>query len=401
MKKRMFITTIVMMLVLAVALTTSSLAWFSSANTAVTASAATFTATSSGDSNVNLKISDSTGSWGNQIALTSAAGRSMIGMIPQSALVATTGTAPTFTGVTVNGAHVDVVHGNYVWPARMSFNSAKIGDESNFVIEADAAGNDVNGDPSTSTNKVSDYSNVAVNGSAGYYYDEFYLHNADAQSVINTLNFQVRGSLSKITGAEAEGSDYTCNGYAAFIVFDAVAVAVGETVPTNALESAGYTVIAYGTSPAENQVAAASDDKYLAWVPFAAFTIAMDKTGDTGANNSNVAWQFGNLDEIDGSAFRYNSIAIENVNTQAYDAISGDTGFTLSTANLKLLNDKVVNGEGNVTNSNTSRDTTSVFTMPAGETYRVAFYFWLDGYTMTSFTDTTVAEVSIRVSAAQ
>jgi flagellar basal body-associated protein FliL len=65
MKKRMFITTIVMMLVLAIALTTSSLAWFSSSQGSVTANAAEFTAGTADGTSVNLKIrSDLTsGAW--------------------------------------------------------------------------------------------------------------------------------------------------------------------------------------------------------------------------------------------------------------------------------------------------------------------------------------------------
>lgn len=421
MKKRMFITTIVMMLVLAVALTTSSLAWFSSANTSVTAQSATFTATSSGDSNVNLKISNSTESWGNTISLTSAADRTMVGMIPQTALVASTTlgenayTAPTFTGVTINGTHEDVVHGDYAWPARIAFNSATIDDESYFIIDKDAVGKKANGDDATEAdrNGVTNYTTSTaggVNGYTGFYYDEFYIHNADTQSVINSLNFQVRGSLTNIaTGQDVEESDYTCNGYAAFIIFDAVAVTVGQTVPANALENAGATVIAYGGSPEEGQVAATTsgeNGRYLAWVPFAAFTFAMEK----GSNETvqEAAWQFADLDAVDNDAFVYarqndgSGVLITALKTQEYDALSGDTGFTLNTNTLRALNDKVPNYQNNIVNTgNAERDTTSVFNMKAGETFRVAFYFWLDGYTMTSFTDTTVAEVGIRINAAQ
>jgi hypothetical protein len=123
------------------------------------------------------------------------------------------------------------------------------------------------------------------------------------------------------------------------------------------------------------------------------------KTGASGSNNSNQAWQFADLDRFESGAFYYNGVDISTLNTQAFDAISGDTGFTLNQANLRGLNNKVVNGSGNVTNTNTSRDTTSTFSMAAGDTYRVAFYFWLDGYTMTEFTDTTVANISLQISA--
>jgi hypothetical protein len=270
MKKRMFITTIVMMLVLAVALTTSSLAWFSSANTVVTASSAKFTA-SAAEGNVNLKIGDTPGPWSNQIALSNGSGRTMVGLIPQQPLVAT------------------LSNQEYVWPATMSFNSATIATyartsvendpiTSRFIIDADAEGTDRDGD-GNNQNQVADVSGNAVNASAGYYYDEFYIHNADAQTAITTLNFQVRGSLSTIasTEAEYEASDYTCNGYAAFIIFKPLTVAVEGTVPANALVAAGSTVVASTATPNDNEVKADSATGYTAWIPFAAFTIAMDK----------------------------------------------------------------------------------------------------------------------------
>ena len=66
MKKRMLITTIVMMLVLAVALTTSSLAWFSASQATVTASGGSFTASTS-NKVVALGISKSNGDFGDSI----------------------------------------------------------------------------------------------------------------------------------------------------------------------------------------------------------------------------------------------------------------------------------------------------------------------------------------------
>lgn len=70
MKKRMLITAIVMVVVLAVALTTSSLAWFSATQNNVTASGGSFTAsTGSSASNVNISLSRDMSSWKNGIAL--------------------------------------------------------------------------------------------------------------------------------------------------------------------------------------------------------------------------------------------------------------------------------------------------------------------------------------------
>ena len=68
----MLITTIVMMLVLAVALTTSSLAWFSASQQTVTANGGTFTARAVDSTNVNIALADALdGTWSNSIALAS------------------------------------------------------------------------------------------------------------------------------------------------------------------------------------------------------------------------------------------------------------------------------------------------------------------------------------------
>lgn len=66
----MLITAIVMVVVLAVALTTSSLAWFSATQNNVTASGGSFTAsTGSSSSNVNISLSRDMTSWKNGISL--------------------------------------------------------------------------------------------------------------------------------------------------------------------------------------------------------------------------------------------------------------------------------------------------------------------------------------------
>lgn len=65
----MLITTIVMMLVLAVALTTSSLAWFSAAQASVTASGGQFTASAAKTNNVNIAISKTLDNYGKEVAM--------------------------------------------------------------------------------------------------------------------------------------------------------------------------------------------------------------------------------------------------------------------------------------------------------------------------------------------
>lgn len=63
MKKRMLITSIVMVVVLVVALTTSSLAWFSATQNDVTANSGSFNAAATTGSNINIAISDELGSF--------------------------------------------------------------------------------------------------------------------------------------------------------------------------------------------------------------------------------------------------------------------------------------------------------------------------------------------------
>lgn len=71
MKKRMLITTIVMMLVLAVALTTSSLAWFSASQATVTATGGTFSASAAGSAaNIGLATSAESSNWANTAPMT-------------------------------------------------------------------------------------------------------------------------------------------------------------------------------------------------------------------------------------------------------------------------------------------------------------------------------------------
>lgn len=346
MKKRMFITTIVMMLVLAVALTTSSLAWFSASNASVTATAATFKAQAA-SSNVNLKISKTTSSWGNTINLIPGdlTSGSMEALIPTEAL------KPTYDD-------------GYVWKPTIQLNGAKVGSESNFIID--------------SANHVSNPT-VTRGASNGYYYDYFYIHNADSQTPINKLNFKVQ---SKTSVAEGSG-DTACRAYAIMILFKAVDVTVNSNVPANAANNAGKMVVASGAlSVEENEVKATSDAGYLAWVPFAAFSYSP---------KSSYEWQYADLDKQTEGVFDYNNANILSLDTQIADAdfataTATGNAFTLDSASLKTLNSK-----------SGTQDDDSDFSMRAKETYRVDFYYWLDGLDLDEFKDETQAEVSIQI----
>ena len=106
-----------------------------------------------------------------------------------------------------------------------------------------------------------------------------------------------------------------------------------------------------------------------------------------------------------------NNFNIDNLKKQHWDAYSGNgNGFTLTQGSLRKLNSKTNMTENQTTHElepanvyeDEGRDSTTTWSMTAGEVYRVAFYFWLDGYSMTAETDTTVAkDISIAISAAQ
>lgn len=345
MKKRMFITTIVMMLVLAVALTTSSLAWFSSSNQSVTASSATFTAKTKG-SNVNLKIGRGTSGWDNKIALTSGStDGSMLPYIPTAAIV------PTYDG------------DSFVWNPTISFNGASVA-ESKFVID--------------SVNTV-DNPTVARGGSNGYYYDYFYIHNADAQTSISELSFKVTSS----TEVPENSGETTCRVYAAIILFKSVSLTAGETVPANAAMDAGKELV-NNDDPGANEINI-GDGTYTAWVPFAAFTYS--------ESTASYKWQYA---DFDGET-NYNGADVSTLETQKADSnfsIEGSADeFKLNTESLRALNNKAFD-----TDSGES-DETSTFSMSALETFRVDFYYWFDGETLDEYKDTTKGEVSIEISA--
>jgi|GEM_PF-3878521 len=303
MKKRMFITTIVMMLVLAVALTTSSLAWFSSANSSVTATAATFTAKTKSDS-VALKISNTQNNFGNSIALykteannnvVTSISQKLQPLIPVNPLVSANGVIENGwkgAGVThkIEGGEdvtVQPSYNGYVWPNKIDFNSAELDGNGNFKIDKST---DVN------TFNITGYTDNNVE-KYPFFYKSFYIKNADQVTSIDNLVFDVKVDMT------ADAGEYTANGIAAFILFDEMEFKVGDTIPSNASQYANLVVSEEGgdgkVAPQQGQTTV------KAWVPFAAFTFNTTKreiryngseviqTADT--NPTDSAWQFANL----------------------------------------------------------------------------------------------------------
>jgi len=384
MKKRMFITTIVMMLVLAVALTTSSLAWFSSANISVTANAATFYASTNAGTNVSLKISRTTGTWDTKIQLKSGSDAgSMVGVIPTKALVPTVAEAPTFTGLTKQDKSPrPVTWADYKWDGNMVFNSAKINNETSTFVIAETGANAV-------TTIGAD--GFAKMGSTGVYYDNFFIHNADKIADINALTFSLTDD-TRLTTTGANPADTASRAYVAVILYDLATFSGDEEIPDNAIDSEGNFDAGRGQTAAE-AIGEGSATSYQTWIPFAAFTFCVKRAAD----DTGAPWQWADLDATsqETGAFIWNDQDIDSPSTQAFESLGGieqqsNNVFTLNTASLKTLNAK----------SGTA-DNTSKFNMGAGEIFMVSMYAWLDGYSMTEYTDTTVLKVGLNIAAAQ
>ena len=574
MKKRMFITTIVMTLVLAIALTTSSLAWFSSANMTVTAQAAEFTAASANSANVSLKISRTTGSFSNSIALTSK--ENLQPAIPVKALVSEYKDGETINFETdVHGTKTNAVYGSYFWPNAMQFNKALIDSNDEFVILSDNNGklagytpvefkgavktqvealnkavddaqaayaNDNNDQAAVANllyansnieyatyelnqtnysyiydkdannnNKIvieilteteelevtedveaefvtnpelyvsannalttterndtaycqrykayvfikvrmdatgSDVLNNTVTNlvaNTDFYYDTFYLMNADMQNPINSLTFGVKATV-ELPDNNADVN--TATSFVAFIIsrrartyaveFEKYTAEEDEElagqlkvvggkyvpvasslvkIPDNAFNNAGMYVLPY-VAPADqdkipyqftaqNSISLAQNAEYAEYfVPFAAFTFKIaDSTTSQNLLGSN-AWQYADLDERAYGAtnkyydeyFKYNGVAQADasIKTQNVDVVanaSGTNKFTLNTTNLKGLNNK---GQ-----EQADEDNTSTFAMYGKEIFKVDIYFWLDGLTLNEYTDASITNFSIDISAAQ
>ena len=148
MKKRLLITSIVMMLVVAVALSTATYAWFTS-NDTVSASTVTLTAESNGGAALGIGWVD--GTTGTTITANAAA--SYNPMVPNALVVDNGSNTPTnFSAVTWSGATTRTVGGVPVFnapynpaPAPYQFNGTVSGNAKYvFYLENLSASNDIN-----------------------------------------------------------------------------------------------------------------------------------------------------------------------------------------------------------------------------------------------------------------
>lgn len=168
MKKRMLITAIVMVVVLAVALTTSSLAWFSATQNDVTAANGTFTAATQSAENVNIAISKTTSGYAASCNLDKA----NIALMPvalKSQLNFETESKISFNSAKVTGSHFDPSE-------EMISNSGDI---------------DLNDDDgSTDEAKSNTYA----------YRDTVYLVNYDSQNALSKLTIKLDTTLTAVEG---------------------------------------------------------------------------------------------------------------------------------------------------------------------------------------------------------
>ena len=165
----MLITSIVMVVVLAVALTTSSLAWFSATQSTVTAEAGRFTAATTTTGNVNIAISKSLSSFKDKVQLD----KPSTTLIP---VCLNSDIETLLTGASTIKFDTAKVQNEYFQPTSI--------DQSTILL--DTAKGAVNNAEST------DY----------YYYDSIYLVNYDATSALKKINIKVSGSLVKGEGID-------------------------------------------------------------------------------------------------------------------------------------------------------------------------------------------------------
>jgi hypothetical protein len=352
---------------------------------------------------------------------------------------------------------------DYVWPNGMDFTSGLIGPGEKFILVDDGSNDPVG---YNRTQIASTSNDKAV------YYSTFYLLNAGSQNAIESLKFQVSSAMTLDDAADQAG-DHTAIGFAAFIIFDEVTIAAGQTIPANAYGYSASTLAANETR---------------VWIPFAAFTFETNNSDSEAYTTAAGSWQFADLtkkqgidaatkyyrigetywdpaandnagsdvvitsenqgtltglkltDNHDEDAtkyynngtyynqngmeiiitnetyadhseqlytaynYYYNDAAISTLPTQAKDAdcvanFTATTGFELKTSSLQTLNNKGVYGNSvsGRTASEAGYDDASSFSMLPGEIYRVDFYYWLDGRSLTEYSDATLSEIGINV----
>lgn len=172
----MLITAIVMVVVLAVALTTSSLAWFSATQSNVTASGGSFTASTATGSGVNIAISKSLEGFSNSVELDKASKtQAMLPLCLNTAL--TTSLAEDDPIVKFDTAEV-----NNAFFQKKSIQSY------DFKLDY------VNTISETGENKVAV---TPKNTSKPFYYDAIYLVNYDQSNELRSISLSLDCTLSK------------------------------------------------------------------------------------------------------------------------------------------------------------------------------------------------------------
>lgn len=181
MKKRMLITSIVMVVVLAVALTTSSLAWFSAAQPTVSANDGTFTAETAGDSNVNIAIGTDLNSFKSSVSL--------------AKILNTNTLSPAALRVTsdISGDDVAAKLKTLLSGSSLNFDTARIGG-GYFKPDTHKTGS-ITLDPAAEGGKLTANNQESVSGIV--YYDSLYLVNNDETFDVSSLKFILSGSLTK------------------------------------------------------------------------------------------------------------------------------------------------------------------------------------------------------------
>ncbi len=172
----MLITAIVMVVVLAVALTTSSLAWFSATQNNVTASGGSFTASTATGSGVNIAISNDMVSFKSNINLDKPA-TAMIPMCVNSKIADTLGGSDLSKQIMLDTAEVN----------------------NNYFKESTIYGYDIKLDY-TDGNKVIASTLASTNQ---YYYDAIYLTNYDQSNALDTITLNLSGTISHADGSKS------------------------------------------------------------------------------------------------------------------------------------------------------------------------------------------------------
>lgn len=176
MKKRMLITAIVMVVVLAVALTTSSLAWFSATQSNVTASGGSFTASTATGSGVNIAISNDMVSFKSKINLDKL-DTALIPMCVNTSLTTSLEGTDLSKQVMLDTAEVN---NNYFKESTINTCDVKLDyTDGNRVIASTLA------------------------STKHYYYDAIYLVNYDQSNTLDSITLNLSGNISHEAGSKA------------------------------------------------------------------------------------------------------------------------------------------------------------------------------------------------------